>query len=169
MVTGALGQIGTELVEALRSRYGAEAVVASDVRDIPNHPCVVGGPFRHLSVIDADALNNLKDISRWWEIIPKASILTPHPGEMSAITNLSKKEIQSNRIATSIKYAKKWNVILILKGAMTVIAFPSGKCYINPFASSILATAGTGDVLAGIIAGFIAQELKQELAAISGV
>ena len=59
LVTGALGQIGTELVEALRSRYGAEAVVASDVRDIPNHPCVVGGPFRHLSVIDADAFDEV--------------------------------------------------------------------------------------------------------------
>ncbi len=125
--------------------------------------------FNLPTIIDADALNNLKNISRWWEIIPKGSILTPHPGEMSAITNLSKKEIQSNRIAISIKYARKWNVILILKGAMTVIAFPSGKCYINPFASSILATAGTGDVLAGIIGGFIAQELKPELAAISGV
>ena len=125
--------------------------------------------FNLPTVIDADALNNLKDVSRWWEIIPEKSILTPHPGEMSAITNLSKKEIQSNRIATSIKYAKKWNVILILKGAMTVIAFPNGKCYINPFACSILATAGTGDVLAGIIAGFIAQELKEELAVMSGV
>ena len=46
LVTGALGQIGTELVEALRTRYGADAVVASDVRDIPDHPCVVGGPLQ---------------------------------------------------------------------------------------------------------------------------
>jgi len=59
LVTGALGQIGTELVEALRTRYGADAVVASDVRDIPDHPCVVGGPYRHLSVIDADAFDEV--------------------------------------------------------------------------------------------------------------
>ena len=59
LVTGALGQIGTELVEALRIRYGSDAVVASDVRDIPDHPCVVGGPYRHLSVIDADAFDQV--------------------------------------------------------------------------------------------------------------
>ena len=59
LVTGALGQIGTELVEALRSLHGADAVVASDVRDIPDHPCVVGGPYRHLSVIDADTFDEL--------------------------------------------------------------------------------------------------------------
>ena len=59
LVTGALGQIGTELVEALRIRYGSHAVVASDVRDIPDHPCVVGGPYRHLSVIDADAFDQV--------------------------------------------------------------------------------------------------------------
>ena len=59
LVTGALGQIGTELVEALRSLHGADAVVASDVRDIPDHPCVVGGPYRHLSVIDADTFDEV--------------------------------------------------------------------------------------------------------------
>ena len=59
LVTGALGQIGTELVEALRTRYGADAVVASDVRDIPDHPCVVGGPYKNLSVIDADAFDEV--------------------------------------------------------------------------------------------------------------
>ena len=59
LVTGALGQIGTELVEALRTRYGADTVVASDVRDIPDHPCVVGGPYRNLSVIDADAFDEV--------------------------------------------------------------------------------------------------------------
>jgi len=59
LVTGALGQIGTELVEALRTRYGADTVVASDVRDIPDHPCVVGGPYRNLSVIDADTFDEV--------------------------------------------------------------------------------------------------------------
>ena len=59
LVTGALGQIGTELTEALRERYGADAVVASDVRDLPDHPCVLGGPYRNLSVIDADAFDRV--------------------------------------------------------------------------------------------------------------
>jgi|TARA_B100001105_G_C22351828_1_gene426077 nucleoside-diphosphate-sugar epimerase len=57
LVTGALGQIGTELVEALRARFGIDAVVASDVRDMPDHPVVIGGHYRHLSVIDADAFD----------------------------------------------------------------------------------------------------------------
>ncbi len=59
LVTGALGQIGTELTEALRARFGADAVVATDVRDLPDHPCVVGGPYRHLSVIDADEFDKV--------------------------------------------------------------------------------------------------------------
>jgi nucleoside-diphosphate-sugar epimerase len=59
LVTGALGQIGTELVEALRARFGTDTVVASDVRDLPNHPVVIDGPYRHLSVIDADAFDTV--------------------------------------------------------------------------------------------------------------
>jgi len=59
LVTGALGQIGTELTAALRARYGADAVVASDVRDVPDHPVVVGGPYRHLSVIDAEEFDRV--------------------------------------------------------------------------------------------------------------
>ena len=59
LVTGALGQIGTELTEELRKKHGANQVLASDVRDLPEHPCVTGGPFRHLSVIDADEFDRV--------------------------------------------------------------------------------------------------------------
>ena len=59
LVTGALGQIGTELVDALRLKHGKDAVVASDVRDLPDHPCVTGGQYRHLSVIDANGFDNI--------------------------------------------------------------------------------------------------------------
>ncbi|MDE0913026.1 MAG: NAD-dependent epimerase/dehydratase family protein [Candidatus Poseidoniales archaeon] len=59
LVTGALGQIGTELVEALRAKYGPDAVVASDLREMPDHPVVRSGPFRHLSVIDADGFDSV--------------------------------------------------------------------------------------------------------------
>src|SRR3990167_8736551 len=86
-------------------------------------------------------------------------ILTPHPGEMARLTGLTVQKIQLDRVNIAKLYAKKWNKIVVLKGANTVIASPAGEMAISPFANPALATAGTGDVLAGVIAGFLAQGL----------
>jgi NAD(P)H-hydrate epimerase len=120
-------------------------------------------------VIDADALKLLIKIENWWNKLPSDSILTPHPGEMSVLTGLTIDEIQNSRIETACEFAKKWGQMVVLKGAMTVIANPKGKYAINPIATSALATAGTGDVLAGMIAGFLAQGLDAYSAAKIGV
>lgn len=120
-------------------------------------------------VIDADGLRLLARIKDWPHKLAKAAVLTPHPGEMSALTGLPLEEIQQNRIEVALEYARKWGHIVVLKGALTVTADPSGKYMVNPVATSALATAGTGDVLAGMITGFIAQGLAGYSAAITGV
>ena len=108
-------------------------------------------------VIDADALKLISKIDGWWNLLPKESVLTPHPGEMSEMTGLTIEEIQKSRVEIALKFAKKWGHVVVLKGALTVIASPKGEYGIIPVATSALATAGTGDVLAGMIAGLLAQ------------
>jgi hydroxyethylthiazole kinase-like uncharacterized protein yjeF len=120
-------------------------------------------------VIDADALRILADIPDWWKMLPAGSILTPHPGEMAALTGLSVKEVQERRLDLALLFAKEWNQILILKGALTVIATPDGHAYISTCANPSLARAGSGDLLAGLITGFLAQGVKPVAAARLGV
>jgi ADP-dependent NAD(P)H-hydrate dehydratase / NAD(P)H-hydrate epimerase len=120
-------------------------------------------------VIDADALRILADIPEWWKLIPAGSILTPHPGEMAALTGLSVKEIQEKRLDLALLFAKEWNQIVVLKGALTVIAAPDGHAYISTCANPSLARAGSGDLLAGLITGFLAQGVKPVAAAQLGV
>lgn len=117
-------------------------------------------------IIDADGLNNLsaKDIKK----VKCPLIITPHPGELSRLTGLSISGIQATRIDTAFKFAKAMNVVLVLKGAPTIISY-NNKGYLNPFYNSALAKAGTGDVLTGIIAGLLAQKLKPVDAARCGV
>ena len=120
-------------------------------------------------IIDADALNILSKIYKWWDKVDDNAILTPHPGEMSRLTSLSVNEIQSNRINVAQEFSCKWNKIVVLKGANTVIASPNGEIWISRFANPALASAGTGDVLAGIIAGLLAQNVSMIDAALLGV
>lgn len=119
-------------------------------------------------VVDADGLRLLAQIKDWHAKLPALSILTPHPGEMSALTGLSKEEIQEDRQSTAIRFAKEWNHVVVLKGAFTVIASPDGRTTIIPVASPALARAGTGDVLAGLIVGLRAQGLDAYDAAVAG-
>ncbi len=120
-------------------------------------------------VIDADGLNILARIPKWWQQIPDNAILTPHPGEMARLTGLTIDEVQTDRTGAALKYAQKWQKTIVLKGAFTVIASADGKCGISPFANAGLASGGTGDVLAGAIAGLAAQGLKPYEAASLGV
>lgn len=108
-------------------------------------------------VIDADALKLLPRIEKWHLKIPPLSVLTPHPGEMAVLTGLSIEQIQAERVKTACEYAQKWGHVVVLKGAGTIIAQPNGEYSIIPMATSALAKAGTGDVLAGMVVGFLAQ------------
>jgi NAD(P)H-hydrate epimerase len=120
-------------------------------------------------VLDADALNILTRIHHWWQQIADDAILTPHPGEMARLCGLTLDEIQSDRPGTARRFAAEWQKTIVLKGAYTVIAAADGRCRISPFANPGLASAGTGDVLAGTIAGLAAQGLKPFEAASLGV
>ncbi|BBB48803.1 NAD(P)H-hydrate dehydratase [Pelolinea submarina] len=115
-------------------------------------------------VIDADGLKLLAQIENWQDKIQTA-VLTPHPGEMAVMSGLSIAKIQADREAIAREYAQRWGHVLVLKGAMTIVANPAGEVAIIPMATSALATAGTGDVLAGMITGLIAQGLEPYTAA----
>ncbi|MEW6286983.1 MAG: NAD(P)H-hydrate dehydratase [Chloroflexota bacterium] len=119
-------------------------------------------------VIDADGLKLLAQIKDWASKLPPLSILTPHPGEMSVLTGLSKEEIQENRQTVALKYAQEWGHVVVLKGAFTLIAAPDGRLTLIPVASPALARAGTGDVLAGLIVGLRAQGLDAYDSAVAG-
>ena len=118
-------------------------------------------------VLDADGINGINNLellfARKYPLI-----LTPHPGEMSRLIDKSIPEIKSNKLDIARNFASKYGVILILKGATTVIALPDGDIYLNPNGNNGMATAGSGDVLTGIIAGLMAQGLTPEEAAILG-
>jgi len=119
-------------------------------------------------VIDADGLKLLKKIDNWHEKIPTPAVLTPHPGEMSELCGLKTSEIQANRLSIAEKFSKIWGHVVVLKGAHTIIASPDGRVTIIPIATASLARAGTGDVLAGIIVGLLAQGLEPYDSAVAG-
>ena len=119
-------------------------------------------------VIDADGLRLLSSLNNWQEIIPQDCVFTPHPGEMSVMTGLPVEKIQENRIEIAEEFALRWNQVVLLKGAHSVIAAPDGRTKILISGNPALARAGSGDVLAGMITGLIAQGLKPFDAAVSG-
>lgn len=119
-------------------------------------------------VLDADGLNLLSENPELLNHIPQGSVLTPHPGEMARLCGMKSAEIQAERAGTAREYARKWKVTLVLKGALTVVAHPDGDTVIIPVATSALARAGSGDVLAGLITGLMAQGVEPFKAACAG-
>jgi NAD(P)H-hydrate epimerase len=111
-------------------------------------------------VLDADALNIMSTIPEWWMGLNWQTVLTPHPGEMSRLTGMTTEEINATRLNTTRDRAVQWNKSVALKGAYTVVSSPQGYARVSPFANPGLASAGTGDVLAGATAGLLAQGLS---------
>lgn len=122
-------------------------------------------------VLDADALNLLADAADFaaWPRRPGVAVLTPHPGEMARLAGMPAREVQRDRIGVARSYALRHGVTLVLKGAGTVVAAPDGAVYVNGNGNAGMATAGAGDVLAGLIAGLLAQGLSAPQAAALGV
>lgn len=119
-------------------------------------------------VIDADGLRLLSLIPNWQHLLPEHCVLTPHPGEMSALTGLTVEEIQKDRIGVTRRFAREWKCVVVLKGAFSVVGEPGGECSVVPHAVPALASAGTGDVLTGIIGSLLAQGRDPYLAARAG-
>ena len=121
------------------------------------------------TVVDADALNILGGVPGWAARVNVPLVLTPHPGELRRLTGKSVDEIQSDRLTTTVAHAIAWRQTVVLKGAHTVVAVDDGRAAVSPFANPALASAGTGDVLSGAIAGLLAQGLDRFAAASCGV
>ena len=110
-------------------------------------------------ILDADGINCLAKIPRRQGLLPTRTILTPHAAELSRLSQLSIEEVTEKRWEIARTKAIEWNVVLLAKGPYTVIADVDGTLAILPVATPALATAGTGDVLSGCIAGLLAQGL----------
>lgn len=120
-------------------------------------------------VIDADALNAIAAKPEYLTQSSNPSfVLTPHPKELSRLLGISTSEIQADRVAAAKAASAKFDCVVVLKGALSVIASPR-KCFINPTGNSGMATAGAGDVLTGIIGALLAQGLTTTAAAVAGV
>lgn len=120
-------------------------------------------------VIDADGLNNLIGHLDILEERATPTVITPHPGEMARLMSVSVATIQHDRIGAARSLAEKHGIIVVLKGAGTVIAHPDGKVFVNPTGNPGMAAGGMGDVLTGLIAGLITQGYEPGHAAHAGV
>jgi NAD(P)H-hydrate epimerase len=121
----------------------------------------------HPMVIDADALNLLGENPGWFSFLPACSLLTPHPKEFERMAGKSNSD---QEVMTKVlEFSKKHQVILILKGAFTLICHPDGRAWFNSSGNPGMATAGSGDVLTGILTGLLAQGYDPLSAAMLGV
>ena len=179
-------QVG--LPEALITTYSFETEVESKLRDaIKWCSSIVIGPglgTGRLSskiltlvldeanvpvVLDADALNLIAEDSKVLDDLTADVVITPHVGEMSRLTGMSISKIKEDPIKTARDFAMEHGVVTVLKDARTVTAFPAGKAVINTSGNNGMATAGSGDVLAGMIGSLTAQGVKIGEAAWRGV
>lgn len=120
-------------------------------------------------VLDADALWHLANFKETLKSTKVPFILTPHPGEMGRLADVRSKDVQSDRIGISRGFAKEYGCYLILKGARTLVATPEGEVFINTTGNPGMATAGTGDVLCGIVGALLCQGYSPLEASVAGI
>lgn len=118
-------------------------------------------------VLDADALNIISENKTWLSFLPERTIITPHPKEFERL--FGKTDNSQQRLELQREMSRRFNIIIVLKGANTSITFPNGTCFFNSTGNPGMATAGSGDVLTGIILSLLAQRYNPEEAAIIGV
>jgi hydroxyethylthiazole kinase-like uncharacterized protein yjeF len=119
-------------------------------------------------VVDADALNALSAHHEVLTSCKGRAILTPHPGEMGRLAGLKNADVQADRVGVAEAFVKRHGCFLVLKGARTLIADPDGRIHINPTGNAALSSGGTGDVLTGLMGGFLARGWPADKAAIVG-
>lgn len=166
--------LGAEAFTAIRRFLGPRATVAlgpglGTHLDTQKLVCRLARELPHPMVIDADGLNNLAGDVACFPGAAGPRILTPHPGEMARLLGSSVQEVQARRLALARETAARWGVVLVLKGAQTVVAAPDGRVSLNATGNPALASGGTGDVLTGLIGGYLAQGLSPWDAARLGV
>lgn len=149
------------LLQELAGRYGALLVgpgVGRAPRTIDLVLRMLDGSLQgpKAALVDADALYALAQTPGWPQQLRLPVVLTPHSGEMARLTGLAVAEIEANRFAVAARYATEWQQVVVLKGGPTIVAAPDGRLCVNPTGNTLLATAGSGDVLSGVIAAFLA-------------
>jgi hydroxyethylthiazole kinase-like uncharacterized protein yjeF len=166
--------LAVEASSALETEIGAfrAVVLGPGLGNTEGSRAFVAGFMGHVAglagaVIDADALNVLATMAG--ATIPANVILTPHPGEMARLMGTSVEDVQARRLEVAREAAIRFGCTIVLKGAHSVIAAADGRTALSPYANPLLATAGSGDVLAGIIGGYLAQGLAPFEAACLGV
>ena len=196
VATTAAGQaaLDAKVVEIMTERYtdtddadaresaNRLAVLAGKMRAVAIGPGIPTGPgmravVRDLVarltvpiVVDADALNMLgTDVGRVLSNVAGPRILTPHPGEMARLVGKTTAEVQEDRLGVARALATRTRSVVVLKGARTLVAAPDGTVFVNPTACGALGTAGSGDVLTGLIGGLLAQGMTPLSAACAGV
>jgi NAD(P)H-hydrate epimerase len=180
VVAGSMGKTGAALLSgmsALRSGAGLVTVatpacclpiVASMAPEMMTEPLADSEGSVAATVplvLDADALTLLaEEPGRLVGRDDRDVIITPHPGEMARLAGITPDEVQANRLQVAADFATTHRVYVVLKGHRTVIATPTGRVFINPTGNPGMATAGTGDVLTGMVAAWLAQLLDAEAA-----
>ncbi len=109
------------------------------------------------TVIDADGLNAFEGVADILSGAGRTLVLTPHPGEMARLVGKTVAQVQADRLAVARAFARERACILVLKGHRTLVALPDGQVWVNPTGNPGMATGGTGDILTGMVAGFLAQ------------
>ena len=142
-------------------RAAAAAAAAAIPQLLASLPCP--------AVVDADALNIAAAAGFDWRGCPKPVVVTPHPAEMGRLAGVSTASVQADRVGTAERFARENGIVVVLKGAETVVAAPDRPVHIDGHRVVALATGGTGDVLAGLIGSMLAQGLDARDAAVAGV
>ncbi len=120
-------------------------------------------------MVDADALNIVAASGFDWKLTRQTNVVTPHPAEMGRLAAMTTDAVQADRVGTAERYAQQHGVVVVLKGAETVVAAPGMPTHVDHHSVVALATGGTGDVLAGLIGSMLAQGLAPRDAAVAGV
>jgi len=154
----------------LQRLFSGRAAAKGQIGFVPSSVSASSGRPQVLPpvVVDADGLNLLAEMESWPSLLPSKSVLTPHPGEMARLLKCSRDTVMEDRIAVAQAAAAEWDQIVVLKGAFTVVAAPDGMTSLIPFANPALATAGSGDVLAGVISALLGMGLESYRGAVAG-
>lgn len=160
-----LNEIGHHLGKATVVHYGSGITQTNDTQELSRR---LLREFAKPLVLDAGALIGLKNDHQLFRKRSAPVVITPHSGEMASLIGADREAVESDRIGAARTFAEKNKTIVVLKGAPTVIAMPSGNVYINSTGNAGMATAGVGDVLAGMIAGLIAQHEEDVEKAVLG-
>jgi len=165
--------LGPDAAGAIVKKAGAGSVIAVGP-GLSTHPGTEGFISELIKksqsplVIDADGLNSMAKNPDVLLNLQVPAVITPHPGEMARLLGVSVKDVQNDRIGAASNFALRYGVVVVLKGANTIVAEPGGQMYVNSTGNPGMATAGAGDVLTGIIASFLAQGFTPVTAAVAG-